>query len=87
MRGILTLDEAAFIPTPVDDLWCDLCQEQPYTGISADGAKACTDCMLKVLDGVAEAAGAVLIGPNREQRRRAKKAAQRKNNGQYKAVR
>lgn len=52
-----------------DDLWCEMCNEEPYTGISGDGVKACNGCMVKVLDGIAEEAGAIMVSPNRAQRR------------------
>lgn len=52
-----------------DGFWCELCNERPQVGHSADGVAACEECMMAVLDGVAETQGAVLIGPNRAQRR------------------
>lgn len=82
----VTIDEAAWIPpklfgglgvTPVDDMWCDICGEEPQTGITQDGVGACTGCMLIVLDKIAESQGAVLIGPNRKQRRALEKAARK----------
>lgn len=66
-----------FQATPVvDDLGCDLCR----TSISADGAKACTEC-LAALDKIAEQAGAKLVGPNRAQRRAMKRSMRLHNNG------
>lgn len=65
----------------VDDLWCDLCQEEAYTGITADGVKACNGCMVKVLDGIAEEAGATMVGPNRAQRRAMRKGMKRRGKG------
>ena len=60
-------------PKTYDDLWCDICGEQPQTGISADGVACCTDCQLKIMDKLAEAAGAVMVAPNRAQRRAMRK--------------
>ncbi|MBA2726494.1 MAG: hypothetical protein H0U53_10930 [Actinobacteria bacterium] len=64
-------------PKVYDDVWCDLCGEEPTTGRTMDGLGACTGCMLKVLDGIAKQAGVTLVGPNRAQRRAMKKAQRR----------
>ena len=68
-------------PKVYDDMWCDLCGEEPQVGITADGIGACFDCMTKALDKVAEQAGAMLIGPNRAQRRAMKRKLRRHNDG------
>jgi hypothetical protein len=73
------------MPEPNRDMWCDLCNEEPQVGITADGVAACTGCMLKVMDGIAEAVSSTpAFVPNRAMRRYARRSNSLRNDGTVK---
>ncbi len=41
-------------PQTHDDLWCDLCGEEPVAAVTRDGVGACLSCAEKELDRIAE---------------------------------
>lgn len=61
------------------DYWCDLCNEKPAAGVTADGVGACTPCMLDALEKIAAQAPSE-FRPNRAMRRAHKRQQRLHNN-------
>lgn len=80
------MDEGMQLAQPLDD-WCHFCENKMAVMHSLDGVPACQECATDVIEALRKTAAemeevkGLHVGPNRQQRRAAKRQMRLRNDG------